>query len=176
MLDFTTGAVDGSAWVADDLSGLGNDASQSFSWLRPTGANVWDGSTRVDLPISGGTYTIVMSLTKDDSSTSGFLIDDQSPAPAVRYEQGSTIAIVDLVYVDDVLVTTYGELFDALHQAGEVIVRIVGSARPTSPIEFGRGSAAIVGSIRRAVVLNHAALGAALTATVAHALAWVALT
>lgn len=176
------GAVVGSALVIPDQSDNGNDLTQTDSARRPTiAANgaTFAADDWVALPISGGTFSVVMSLTKDSASTTGIIVSDQAASSGIsHYASGSGSTLSATNRVNGETVATRGEHYTALHDTGERVLTVEGiDANGDTLLRFGRGSSGgFEGVIRRAVILDHAAHGAGLATAIAAAQTWVAAT
>jgi len=158
MHNFTASVLDG-AWSSSDLSGNGNTMTQATGFLQPTTAGVFDANTRVHQAFGAenpSTVSVVMSVDKSDASTDAYLVDAEgSGSFGIRYTQGSALTMEGVVYVAGVLCTTRGELFDALHQAGRVVVSIFMLPRANaSQLEVGRGSISFAGTVYRVAVID----------------------
>ena len=175
--DFT-GATDSGTWTSADLSANGNNFTQAAGARKPgidpvLGAT-FDGADFVAQTIAGGTLTVILSLTKDDASTSGAVITDQAETAAiVQYLSGNTFNNTATITVNGASAVTRGDLYTALHATGERILKAVIDATGDTELRLGRSSGGLLGSIRRAVVLEHSTLGGDLAEAVALAEAWV---
>jgi hypothetical protein len=158
--------------IADDLSGLSNDLSQATSGSQPsigTGGATFDATDFLPLTITGGTFTVVMSFTKADASTSGAMMADQSQNVIAQYQSGDgTSTDPSTTSVGGTVRTTRGAIYTALHTTGEQLVKMASADfTNATQIRLGRGSSSMVGTVRRVVILDHAALGGGLAAAVA---------
>jgi hypothetical protein len=175
--DFT-GATDPGTWTSADLSANGNNFTQPTTARKPgisgTLGATFDGADFVAQTVAGGTLTVILSLTKDDASTSGAVITDQAETTAiVQYLSGNTFNNAATITVNGASAVTRGDLYTALHATGERILKAVIDATGDTELRLGRSSGALLGSIRRAVVLEHGTLGGDLAAAVALAETWV---
>lgn len=159
--------------VVDDLSALGNDLEQASASNQPpidiVNGATFESNDYLILPISGGTYTVVMSFTKDDANASGTMVSDQAAASNVQYNSGSGNAIAATITVNGASVTaTRSALYAAIHALGERIITFAGiDATGDTELRIGRASGSMVGVLRRVAVLDHAALGSNLSAATA---------
>lgn len=179
VYDFRLGALAGNTLTLSDLSDNGNNLAQATAANRPTitaGGASFDGTDFVVETINGGTYTLVLSLTKADASNSGVIVSDQASASNVgNYNSGSTNALIGVTSVNGVNVSNRQALFNALHLAGERIITIQNiDAAGDTQLRIGRSTGGLVGTIRKAVLLDHAVHGANLPSDVAAAQTWVA--
>lgn len=176
--DFTT-ATNPGTWTSDDLSANNRDFTQTLAGSQPgisaTLGATFDGGDAVDQVIDGGTFTLVMSLTKDDASSDGTFVSDQGGAVIIRYVSANTVTHPATVTVNGAAATTRGDLYTALHTTGEQLVKVASLAMTgdTALRIGGRASGGMIGSIRRIAVLEHGTLGANLADAVTLAEAYV---
>lgn len=177
--DFTQ-ATNTGTWTSEDLSANNRDFTQGTAAAQPgisgtLGATL-DGSDALDQTISGGTFTIVASVTKSDASTDGVIISDQGGAILVRYTvPTNTVTHPGTVTVNGVATPDRDDLYTALHTTGERLLKVAGldMTGDTALRIGGRPATGLLGSIRRIVVLEHGTMGAGLAAAVALAESWV---
>ncbi|MEO1489832.1 MAG: hypothetical protein AAFR88_10425, partial [Pseudomonadota bacterium] len=154
----------GGVWTATGKSSTANQLTQNESNpnRRPTieaNGSVFDSAARghVEQAITGGTFDIVLALTKDDSSNTGVLLSNQASASFVTYTDGISTSLPQSVLVDGDPVSTYDALHDALDDGAEHVVTIIG-ADFTSATELiiGRSSSSLFGTVRRVAILDNA--------------------
>lgn len=179
--DFTD-ATNSGTWTSEDLSTNNRDFTQATSGQQPgisgTLGATFDGNDTIDQTIDAGTFTLVMALTKDDASSDAVIVSDQGGAVLVRYTNPSSVTHSATVTVNGVSTPDRDDLYAALHTLGERTVKVADliMTGDTALRIGGRPSNAMLGSIRRIVVLEHSTLGANLAAAVALAETWVELT
>ena len=170
----------GGVLTSADLSSLGNNFTQATGAQQPiisaSGA-AFDGSNDniVGTVSASRSYTVVMSVTKGDASTTATITGIPSNTALIRYIQGSAIGFGSAtVSANGAAVANTGALYTALHTTGEVAVSVSGIAvGADTSIIIGRNTGSLLGSVRRLVVLDHTALGGNLAAAVALAQTWV---
>lgn len=155
----------GGIWTCIGQSANANVLGQTESNpnRRPTittAGAVFDSAARghVEQMITGGTFSVFMSITLAPASTTGTLLSDQAAASAANYTDGSTNSLPFLTQVDGVTVSTSDELHDALKAGGtEKTLTILGAnfAGDTELI-IGRASGSLIGTVRRVVVVADA--------------------
>ena len=178
--DFTT-ATNPGTWTSEDLSANNRDFTAAAGTTQPgisgTLGATFDGADAVDQTIDGGTFTIVMSLVKDNASSDGTFISDQGQAVLVQYNDGSALTFSgSTVTVDGVSQADRNALHDTLDtNTNERLLKVAGLAMTgdTALRIGGRPTGGLMGSIRRIVVLEEGTMGAGLAAAVALAETWV---
>jgi hypothetical protein len=179
VYDMALGVVVGSELVIGDLSDNGNNITQLDSARRPaigSGGATFAVDDWLGLTISGGTFTVVMSLTKDGTSTGGNIISDQAANSGIsQYSSSSTNALNTVNRVNGTVAVNRQALYNALHGAGEVALTVEAiDAAGDTQLRIGRGSSGgYAGVVRRAVILDHTAHGADLGQAAAAAVVWV---
>ncbi|MEO1475295.1 MAG: hypothetical protein AAFS13_02850 [Pseudomonadota bacterium] len=116
-----------------------------------------NGRGHVGQAISPGVFDIVMSFTKDNASSSGTLLSDQSNVSRANYADEASTSLPQSVLVDGNPVSTYDALHDALSDGSEHVVTIIGADfAGASELIIGRSSGSLVGTVRRVAVLDNA--------------------
>ena len=101
---------------------------------------------------------MVLTFAKDDASTSGSIVSDQSAAVKVSYSQGVAGGFAaNAVYVNNAPVSSPAQLFTALHQAGKCVIRIEGADfAGDSQLRIGRNPS-MIGVVGDVIVIDEAA-------------------
>lgn len=178
--DFTKARVIGSTWRTEDFSGLGNEAEQTATVRHPgidtTLGAVLDGSNDCmgyTWPGSApSTITAVLAMRKTVGHTGGRILSDGTATNSAGLYQSAITALPGTWTVDGASVTTQGQLFSALDDGAEHTVMVTGlnvSAWPA--IFWSRSSGAVLGSMRRGVIIDEATSDIAGART--KAIAWV---
>lgn len=158
--DFRT-ATDNGDWYSQDLSGQDNDFSQTIASLKPgidpdLGALFSATTARelVGFPITGGTFTVLLALVKDQSDERGNVVSDGSNSPG-RYQSASGLGLQGVCLVDGSQVMNAGQLHNALTDGLEHVIEWQGiDANGWANLSIGRASDSIGGSVRCAVVID----------------------
>ena len=173
FFDFTDATINGSSRF-ESLDQNGGVKFESLGTsLNPTidatlGAVYTDATTLIARTQSSDTYTIVMTLTKSDGvgdSADAFL--DSS----TRIRSGSATALPYTTTVDDVSVSTRGDLYTALDDEAEHTV--VMSGQSSTQLRIGRSGSGFEGSVRRCAVINETDAGGSLATWTSDAVAAV---
>lgn len=177
VYDMTQGVLDAGHLTIGDQSGNGNHLTQSSATFQPAigaGGATFDNNDHLNLAISEGTFTVVLALTKSDTSASGTIISDQSNGVVIQHSSSSATALNATTTVNGDAVINRQALYTALHAVGERVVTASGiDATGDTRLRIGRGSGSFVGTVRRAVILDHSAHGGGLAGAIAAAQTWV---
>jgi hypothetical protein len=157
-----TATVSGGVWRSEDMSNNNNDLVQETGSVQPTigptGAT-FSGNQNVRQTITGGTFTVVMSFTKADASTNGFVLSDQASNGVARYTQGSFTTPGCTVIIDGNNISNRDAFYNALHQTGRKVV-LMQSCDFTgdTQLRLGRqGGNSLAGEVDWFIVLHEAA-------------------
>lgn len=178
-IHFLDGAADVSGTLTStDLSGLSNDFTQATAGNKPTistAGAAFDVDDFLSLTVSGGTFTLVMSMTHDGVATSGNLISDDLGAERMRYVSGGAAGLGETATVDGVATSTRGQLYTAINGAGEVLLVVTGADYTgRTAFTLGKSSLSAQSTFRRAVLIDEGSVtGADYTAAVTKASALV---
>lgn len=172
----STATVPAGVWTCTGLAN-GLTMTQATGSAQPavsgTGAT-FDAGDVVSHTINAETLTAVFAFTKSDASTDGNMLTDQGGAGIGRYTSGGGSALSGTWTVNGASVTSSGTLYTALHTTGKRLVKVVAPVTTgDTAFRFGRVGIGMVGTLARAVILDHTALGGGLAAAVALAEAWV---
>lgn len=150
--DFTQAETSDTSHIdrTNNSNTLGVQFNRTFSAVSETNGGTKNASGMLFQPASAaasGANTIIMRLAVDDADNDFFL------TPEIRAYAGGP-ALPTPVFVDGVEVTTGNALFLALDGGGAHTVRM--TDLPDG--EFGRGSSDWLGTLRRAVQIDQAAI------------------
>lgn len=173
----STATVPAGVWTCTGLAN-GLTLTQATGAAQPavsgSGAT-FDAGDVVGQTINAETLTTVFTFTKSDASTDGFMLTDQGGANIGRYTSGSAGALSGTWTVNGSSVGNSGALYTALHTTGRRTIKVVApTTTGDTAFRYGRVGTGMVGTLYRAVILDHTALGAGLAAAVALAETWVA--
>ena len=148
-------------WIASDLSNNGNDFTQASGTFKPgidpaLGAIFSAASANhfISYPVSGGTFSVILALTKDETDERGTPISNGSSNPG-RYQNSGAIGIAGSCFVDGVQVTNADAFHDLLDDGQEHLIEWYNiSAAGWTNIGIGRGSDSIGGSVRCAAIID----------------------
>lgn len=170
MVDCTE-ATTTAGFTGVDMSGNGNNLTPAFSSNAPSidgtlGAVIDGANEHLNLAISGGTFSLAMSVKMDNSDTQQTLVSNSANAFVLLATSGSATALGATCKVDGVSVTTQGGLFSALTDGAEHIVTVEGyNATGLTSLRIGRPGNSFLGSVRRIVWIEEGTV----TGTVANA-------
>lgn len=153
--------VSGGVWRSEDMSNNDNDLVQATASQQPTiGATgaTFSGNQNVRQTITGGTFTVVMSFTKDDASTNGAVLSDQSNNQPARYTQGVFTTPGCTVIIDGNSAPNRDAFYLALHQTGRKVVMMQGcDFTGDTELRLGRqGGVSLMGEVDWFIVINEA--------------------
>lgn len=144
------------------MSANNNDLTQSAVASQPvigtTGAT-FDNGDWVAQTITGGTFTVVMSFTKADSSASAVVLSDQAAAAVLQYAQGVSSATGGTVTNDGNTIPNRNAFYLALHQTGRKVSETQGcNFTGDTLMRLGRGGGtSLVGTVDWFIVIEEAA-------------------
>lgn len=179
VYQMSLGTVVGGTLLVPDRSNNGRNLTQADSARRPiigSAGATFAADDWLGLTVSGGTFTVVLSLTKASASVTGNVISDQAAASGIsHYNSTATNTLSTSNRVNGAVVTTRQALYNAMHATGEVVLTIEAiDASGDTQLRLGRGATGgFEGVIRRAVILDHDAHLAGLAQAIAAAQAWV---
>lgn len=184
VVDFTTATGTTGTYNAQDLTALNNDWGQDDGGQAPAlsatlGANFTVSNANSTLPVTAGTYTMVVSAILDASDISSYLLAAGAGTQEVlRLIQGNGTVMPFPTEVDGVATATRGDTWAAAAIGTEVVIMVTGVDPSGSGfLSVGRpgGQTHLPGSVRRAVVIDETAVtGGNLTTARADAKTWVA--
>ncbi len=145
------------AYNLPDESANGNDHFQDvFGSRTPSATGDFDGSSYSIQNIAGGTMDIIFGFTKDAGSTIGFMATKGASTGIVSYNDGNTTPFVGFqVLVDGTPAANGDELHAALDDAAEHVVQILDiDLTGQTLVGVGRGGSSMVGTVRKAALID----------------------
>ena len=161
-------SVTGGVWRSADISANNRHLTQSSAALQPvigaTGAT-FDNGDWAGRVITGGTFTVIMSFTKADSSASAVVLSDQAAAGVLQYAQGIASATGGTVTIDGNTIPNRNAFYLALHQTGRKVIEAQGcNFTGDTLMRLGRGAGTSpVGQVDWFIVIEESAFPTTLT-------------